>query len=641
MRGPYILFFLFVAFSSLGQPAEELAKYKAKYPNESSIYLMKQRDVLIDLTSTGELDVSEKVYEKQFILDRKISNISTKSLQYSSFTPIDNIEAHTFIPNNKKYKKVAVEDFKTKDVLEGAIFHNDIKAISFHYTGLETGAQNDLSYRRVYNEPRFLSSFYLAEGTPIEKTKFTVKVHEDVNIAYVLKNCEDLDIDFSEKVAKGYKIYTWSMESVPELKYESGAQGILYYVPHIIVRIKDYTINGGKKNLLATVDDLYGWYNSLLKDVNKDDQSELKKIADSLVTGIDSEEEKVKRIYYWVQDNIKYVAFEDGLGGFIPRNATAVCDKRYGDCKDMASITTTMLKLVGINGHLTWIGTTDIPYKYEEVPTPSVDNHMIGAYKTQDGRYIFLDATSNHQPFGLPTGFIQGKEAMVNEGDGKFKIVPVPVMDASRSFWDEEITLELNDNKLVGKGNAKIDGYYKVNLAYDMDGTTQDQRLEYMTGYLRKGSNKFLIDDLKIEEVTNREVPTKIDYKFNIADYHNKAGDEIYVNMNLEKSYINESIKDDRELPIENKFKSKLGYKITLNVPSGYEITYVPENFQFEHEKFSFLASYTKSENKIDLNMTIVNNYTLLDKQDFSDWNKMIKVMKKAYTESVIIKKKQ
>lgn len=123
------------------------------------------------------------------------------------------------------------------------------------------------------------------------------------------------------------------------------------------------------------------------------------------------------------------MAFEDGLGGFIPREAKTICDRQYGDCKDMANITTTMLKMAGIPAYLTWIGTRSIPYRYAEVPCPMADNHMICTYMI-DGTYYFLDATGKDTPLGTPTSMIQGKEAMIGLGAGKFEIITVPAVPA-------------------------------------------------------------------------------------------------------------------------------------------------------------------------------------------------------------------
>ena len=53
--------------------------------------------------------------------------------------------------------------------------------------------------------------------------------------------------------------------------------------------------------------------------------------------------------------------------------------------------------------------------------SPIVDNHMIAVYRdsiTEEN--IFLDATNSYIEFGMPTGFIQGKQIMINDGDGYY-----------------------------------------------------------------------------------------------------------------------------------------------------------------------------------------------------------------------------
>ena len=42
----------------------------------------------------------------------------------------------------------------------------------------------------------------------------------------------------------------------------------------------------------------------------------------------------MQRLYHWVSRNIRYVALNIDVGGFVPRPAQAVLEHRYGDCKD-------------------------------------------------------------------------------------------------------------------------------------------------------------------------------------------------------------------------------------------------------------------------------------------------------------------
>lgn len=75
--------------------------------------------------------------------------------------------------------------------------------------------------------------------------------------------------------------------------------------------------------------------------------------------------EKIEAVFYWVQDNIRYIAFENGIMGFKPEAASKVYQNRYGDCKGMANLLKEMLKICGYDARLTWIGTNDIPYDYK------------------------------------------------------------------------------------------------------------------------------------------------------------------------------------------------------------------------------------------------------------------------------------
>jgi hypothetical protein len=66
------------------------------------------------------------------------------------------------------------------------------------------------------------------------------------------------------------------------------------------------------------VDDLYVWYSYLISKT-KNDKTYLKVQVDKLIAGKTTDEEKIKAIYYWVQDNVRYIAFESGFAALCPR----------------------------------------------------------------------------------------------------------------------------------------------------------------------------------------------------------------------------------------------------------------------------------------------------------------------------------
>ena len=255
-----------------------------------------------------------------------------------------------------------------------------------------------------------------------------------------------------------------------------------------------------------------------------------------------SDIEVVKGVFYWVQENIQYVAFEQGMRGLIPHSGSYVCEKRYGDCKDMANLIVNMLRLAGIKGYHAWIGTRDLPYLYSRIPTPLVDNHMIAVYIGGDNRYYYLDATSDHTPFGLPSSMIQGKETLIGIDENKYEVKTIPEISKERNVMVDSVAIQLDGDQIVGKGMTSLGGYPKVFGSYALDRAGTDEIKRSVTRLIGKGSNKFYLDDYSLAGVSNRDVRTTIDYSFRIGDYFQKIGDELYVNLNLNKDHYNDFI---------------------------------------------------------------------------------------------------
>ena len=226
---------------------------------------------------------------------------------------------------------------------------------------------------------------------------------------------------------------------------------------------------------------------------------------------------KTKAIFNWVQDKIKYVAFEDGLGGFIPRSGNKVCSRRFGDCKDMASIITKMMEYASIEGHLTWIGSRDIPYTYTELPTPNVDNHMIAAYK-HNGEYIFLDATDEFVKFGRPSAFTQGKEALIRLSQDEYEIIEVPTMPAESNARNLQVELEISESEIKGNGKLSLTGYVKTNNRRSFQNLDKEEEEQILDYYLELGSNKFGVESYNIKNLEDRNEPTNIDFTFTLPD---------------------------------------------------------------------------------------------------------------------------
>lgn len=614
-------------------------KFKNKYPDEVAVYV--ERSETLNLVVDGDsLRVFTDTFEDMVHLKDQAEAFASKRVYGSHFNHVENIKAKTLLWEKNRYKELAVSEFKRSSDRDRGIFYDDSYYYSFNFPSIGLRNRTQLEYREQLKDPRFLSGFIFGTYLPQGKVSFTVRTTKDVDIYFKVLNDPENEIDF-RKTEKGNNVtYTWTGADIAAVKSEDKSPSIRYFAPQLICYVKSFRTKKGEVRVLSDLNDLYAWYNTFVRDLNKQNSDELVEIVKKIQAQSRDKRELVRNVFYWVQSNVRYIAFEQGMRGLIPHSGTYVCEKRYGDCKDMANLIVNMLAIAGVEAHHTWIGTRDLPYRYTELPSPLVDNHMIATWISDEGEYYFLDATGEYTPFGLPTSMIQGKEALIARGPDKFEVRVVPVIPKTVNYMTDSMRLKIDGNSLAGEGVSALHGFSKVFGAYQMNRTDDNDVKKYVTRLLGKGSNKFYLDRYEIRDLADRDNPTHIPYAFHIDDYYQKVGDEIFVNLNLNKDYYNASINTAlRKTPIENEYLYTKFEHIVLSIPDGYAVEYLPENFVFSGDHFGCEISYVHKGNEIYYSKTFYLDYLLLEKTGFDNWNKAVKRISEAYKEAIILKK--
>ncbi|MEX0996930.1 MAG: DUF3857 domain-containing protein [Flavobacteriaceae bacterium] len=633
-----LLLALLIVTGVQAQLKDEFSLYKENYPNAGKVRLNQEKHVSLSI-NRGTIDIIQEILEEDLYLDESAINRAKKSVNFSAFFEMQSIEASSFIPDRDKFREIKVSTFTEKDEMEYS-FHDDMRSLNFIFPDLKKGAKSKMKYSEKVLNPRFLSPFYFGDYFPVINNTFTITAHKDINLIFKEFHTEGYNISFRESEKGNNKIYSWQLKDLPDFKPENDAPNYKTFIPHIIPIITSYKANGNTVNVLQDVSDLYSWYHSLTKDLNKEaPDPQLVSLVNELTAGKENEFEKVRAIYYWTQKNIKYIAFEYALGGFIPREANAVFEKKYGDCKDNSSILKQMLEIAGIDGQLTWIGTRKIPYTYEEIPTPLVDNHMILAYVYQDKTY-YLDATGRYLPLELPAPFIQGKEALIAMPGGNYRIETVPVVPASENAFIDVTHLKIEGNTLTGSSKTEITGYAKLDYFNALEQlNTPDRIKQFYNTHFRKGSNKFLIETFEEQNKFEYDKNLQVDYTFQIADYIKNLGDEIFINLNLNKDITIFKTRDDRKQALEMEYKNKYETTTTLEIPDGYKVSFLPKDFELKNEHIAASIRYQVENNKVLYTHNIEQNFLVLQPEHQKEVNALIKEIERAYREIIILEK--
>ena len=622
-----------------GQSYEEYLEIKKANPNADMYYSNIEDHIKIYYVK-DKLKIDHSSLREDIYLTEQSKNRTERSVSYSDlFNEIKSMEAYSLVPNGKHYSKIKVDEFVVSKSTNSSVFFDDQNTKSFHFQGLEPGARTYFKYEEELKDVKYIFPIYLQEFNPVKITQGSLKYSNKVRLSYkVFGDTLGLKVRLVKKVGGSETLLTWEVKNTKALAYEGSACNVKYYAPHIIFWIENYESAGKTIQVCTDIKQLYKTNYDLVKEVQAEESPIVKHIADSLVLGAKTDLEKLKRLYYFTQNHIKYIAFEDRMGGYVPRLASDVVTKRFGDCKDKANLLRAMLKTVNIPAYLTWIGTRDIPYGFQELPTNSLFNHMIAATRI-DSQWVFLDGTAEDHGLDVIPSHIQGKEALISISADSFVVARVPIAPLHANFYKDQLHLSLDkDDVLKGTYNLALGGNWKTRMVGYIAGLTEKEKEKELQGLCQEGNNKSSAVLKEIKGLKERDTTLHIGLDFTLPNYIRKVNEKIYVNMNYVKQLETDLIDiPKRELDVENDFPYYYEMTFRLKIPAGYTCTYLPEASNFKHDNFGFDFKYKQEKNEIVLVKRIEINYQVLPKIKFENWNAMIEAIKSNYKESIVL----
>jgi len=625
---------LFLQSKSL--KAQTFDALRKQFPDEKAVLLNRTLEYNINLKDGKPYVESNELQQIEYLLGSATAFMGQYGFSHSDFQQLVNYEAYTRTPDDKKLK---VSEFKTSTDKESFVFYDDVKETTFNFPAVEPGAIGNLQVSYLNKDPHLLSPFYFTSYIPVANSELKINVSKDISLKYQFVGLDTSQITVSVENKHRNNIYTFQYKNCIADKKYPDAPGFAWYSPHIVFYIENYKDDKGNVvPYLSNADDLYRLNYSYIKTVNNTVSPGLKHIVDSLTAKLTTPESKARSIYLWVQHNIKYVAFEDGMGGFVPRDAGLVCSRRFGDCKDMASILTEMLNTADVPAYFTWIGTRDLPYKFSQTPLPLVSNHMICAIKLND-KFIFLDGTDPTCVFGMPSTAIQDKEAMIAIDEKEYKILNVPAIDKNKNMLTDTTWLQITPNGLKGQVKQSLSGYFSSEMYAELMYWRDKDMKEDMKNELERGSNKFHLDTFRVDKMpTTNDISLYAD--FNLPDYAKKLGSDVYLNLNLFKFYNDEQIDyPKRKIPIEYSFKFIKKYVTMLKVPEGYKVSYLPKSKNFHNKVWGFDLQYEQKGNYVILTQIFDNENLMLTNDQFEQWNKVLENLLPLYKETLSLTK--
>lgn len=619
---------------------EDMKAVSGRYPHDNAIVWNHSEHVVFRFDN-GSLTAKSNVTEEVLLLKEEATRYyNTGTIYHSSFHKLDKWQAASIVPDGKGYRTLKTTEAKTTRSEDESVFYDDASQTRITFGSLSRYARTRLSYTIEHTDVHFLPGFYFQSGVPVHEASFKVTVPKGVKLRYIMQGQQQDLVKMSKEEGRNETTYSWTANDVPKVKRYDDGPASSYYIPHVLIYIDSYMGKGqdSATKVFSSVADLYRYYYPFIKKINSKTDDSLKKLTADVISGVANDREKAARIYRWVQQNIKYIAFEDGMGGFIPREAAAVCTRRFGDCKDMSSLLVAMCRSAGLDAYFTWIGTRRKPYTYEEVPLPIVDDHMIATVKL-DNEYVFMDGTDPVIPFGTPPSALQGKEALVGIDSKNFKVIKVPELDNARNAIVDSTHLRLDGNLIKGAVDITYQGYAAWRIAGMLQYRNENEMKDALQSLTRRGSNKYLQTNFDYKTAANPGKDVRLYSEFTLGDYASNIDKEWYVNLNLQRTYEDEHADiAERKVPIVFSYKNKIRQVVVMDIPQGYKVTYVPAD---KKANVPGLWGYKLSYQQTGKQVKLIKEYELytlnINPDQFKDHNRLVADLRAEYKESIVL----
>lgn len=244
------------------------------------------------------------------------------------------------------------------------------------------------------------------------------------------------------------RIYHWTLSDLNALLVERDSKSVLSLIPSINAS----TIPDWQK--------LDAWGTRTFR-LDQPLSEEVKTLARSLSVGANSVGTKLRNVHRYITKNIRYIQADIKRGGFTPHSPEEVIHNGYGDCKDQALLTTTLLRAMGVDAAPMLINMQPRRYRYGNLPTLSFDHAIV--YAVEDGQPVFIDTTASESPYPGEHWVLANQEGFVINGRGGKRVVVPPTVSDDNSA-DVHIAYELANKQLIAVIDAKVRGAFRSHL---------------------------------------------------------------------------------------------------------------------------------------------------------------------------------
>jgi uncharacterized protein DUF3857/transglutaminase superfamily protein len=504
------------------------------------------------------------------------------------------------------------KDFEVKDKdvtergytdVEGGELFTDVRVKVLSIPASEPG--NIVGYEVEHEDRTYVlqDEWSFQESVPVGEARYTLQLPPGWEYKAIWLNHPEI-----QPIAVGNNQWQWIVKNVEEIRPEElmppweGVAGMM-----IVSLLPPSGANRG----FLTWSEMGVWYRGLTQDRREPSPAMKQKVVE-LTANQSTPMAKMRSLAEFTQKDVRYVAIKLGIGGVQPHAAQETFSHRYGDCKDKATLLSTMLKEIGVDSYYVVINSERGNVTPATPPHLGSFDHVILAIQIPDsvkdpsllatlqhpklGRLLFFDPTDYVTPFGELHGPLQANYALlVTPGGGELTQLPQLGTTANGTTRIAKLTIDPRGTLSGSVHETRLgDSAWRqrLTLRYVEKDSDRIKPIETMMAY---SMGTFQITKASVSNLKQNSLPFGYDWSFVALDYGKTAGDLLLVRPRVIGSLASGILetKERRKYPIEFDGPRHDADNFEIKLPPGYVVDELPPPIDVD---YSFGSYHSKTE---------------------------------------------
>jgi transglutaminase-like putative cysteine protease len=567
------------------------------------------------------------VYKKMKVNNSDAKKYLTEKVFYNQITTVKKLEVKIIDNNGKLVRRIKKGEILDQTSIEYLYEDERVKIIDPYHNRFPFYIEYEytLESKSLFVLPSWYPRQY--SDIPVWYSSYELSIPSEFEINYKFYNFEPNEDVTTEGSTKTFK---WEIIFPDKIKESAGFSPKSWRMPRLEIVPKTFNF-GGIEGGFRSWTQFGNWMSELIDGLDELPGSEItlvKELTDSLNTEL----EKTKVLYKYLQASTRYINVSIGIGGLKPYNAAYVCKNAYGDCKALTNYMKALLKAAGIESKYALVNGGENEIRVDTSFVNQQFNHVILCVPLEQDT-VWLECTSQDCPFNYVSSFIENKYALICDFE-KSKLVKTTLSGHKQNYVYGNTNIYINGDSIIAENNRRLGGVENEELRYYINNYSHHD-FEYWMPYISPIEDGIVHDfnhSLKDDEPIVNEF-LKVDIHNQVIKYNE------YLQIDPLYTYVDVNPKWYDYDPEEIFISHNCTYTDTVNyiLPLDYRPESLPKTDSINSLFGEFIQECEFSENKIQLIKSLKMNQSIYGKDHFNDYLSFLSKVNKLESQKIVL----